>query len=209
METIQTKSFLFEKTDYISLFGNLKFDTYDNKYFPKKGVYFNGDLNIYLYASSFVEDFEDFSIAKADIGYAFSTSDKLAFNLQTSGGFKLGDKSNRTLDFAIGGYGNNLINNFIPFLGYDFISLTGNSYVKASAIADFEVFKNHHITLEGNWANIDNNIFDSGEWFSLPDYRGYALGYAIETFLGPVQTKYSYSPEQRASNWFFNIGFWF
>ena len=203
------EEFLLEKTDYISLFGNLKFDTYDNKYFPKKGVYFNGDLNIYLYASSFVEDFEDFSIAKADIGYAFSTSDKLAFNLQTSGGFKLGDKSNRTLDFAIGGYGNNLINNFIPFLGYDFISLTGNSYVKASAIADFEVFKNHHITLEGNWANIDNNIFDSGEWFSLPDYRGYALGYAIETFLGPIQTKYSYSPEQRASNWFFNIGFWF
>ena len=203
------EEFLLEKTDYISLFGNLKFDTYDNKYFPKKGVYFNGDLNIYLYASSFVEDFEDFSIAKADIGYAFSTSDKLAFNLQTSGGFKLGDKSNRTLDFAIGGYGNNLINNFIPFLGYDFISLTGNSYVKASAIADFEVFKNHHITLEGNWANIDNNIFDSGEWFSLPDYRGYALGYAIETVLGPVQTKYSYSPEQRASNWFFNIGFWF
>ena len=203
------EEFLLEKTDYISLFGNLKFDTYDNKYFPKKGVYFNGDLNIYLYASSFVEDFEDFSIAKADIGYAFSASDKLAFNLQTSGGFKLGDKSNRTLDFAIGGYGNNLINNFIPFLGYDFISLTGNSYVKASAIADFEVFKNHHITLEGNWANIDNNIFDSGEWFSLPDYRGYALGYAIETFLGPIQTKYSYSPEQRASNWFFNIGFWF
>jgi len=203
------EEFLLEKTDYISLFGNLKFDTYDNKYFPKKGVYFNGDLNIYLYASSFVESFEDFSIAKADIGYAFSASDKLAFNLQTSGGFKLGDKSNRTLDFAIGGYGNNLINNFISFLGYDFISLTGNSYVKASAIADFEVFKNHHITLEGNWANIDNNIFDSGEWFSLPDYRGYAIGYAIETFLGPIQTKYSYSPEQRASNWFFNIGFWF
>ncbi|GAA4889935.1 patatin-like phospholipase family protein [Flaviramulus aquimarinus] len=201
--------FLFEKTDYLSLFGNLKLDTYDNKYFPKRGVYFNGDLHIYLYASGFVEDFKDFSIAKADLGYAFSVSDRLAFNLQTHGGFKLGDKSNRTLDFALGGYGNNLINNFIPFLGYDFISLTGNSYVKASITADYEVFKKHHITLEGNWANIDNNIFDSGEWFSLPDYRGYALGYAIDTFLGPIQAKYSYSPEQKESTWFFNIGFWF
>ena len=201
--------FLLEKTDYISLFGNLKLDTYDNKYFPKRGVYFNGDLNIYLSASGFVEDFEEFSIAKADIGYAFSTSDKLAFNFQTSGGFKLGDKSNQTLDFALGGYGNNLINNFIPFLGYDFISLTGNSYVKASVIGDFEAFKNHHLTLEANWANVDDNIFDTGEWFTLPDYRGYALGYAIETFLGPIQTKYSYSPEQKEGTWFFNIGFWF
>lgn len=206
---ISNDDFLFEKTDYLSLFGNLKFDTYDNKYFPNRGVYFNGDLNIYLHASGFVEGFKDFSIAKADMGYAFSVSDKLAFNLQTHGGFKLGDKSNSTLNFALGGYGNNLINNFIPFLGYDFISLTGNSYVKASAAVDYEILKKHHLTLEGNWANIDNNIFDSGEWFTLPDYRGYALGYAIDTFLGPIQAKYSYSPEQKEGIWFFNIGFWF
>lgn len=201
--------FLFEKTDYLSVFGTLKLDTYDNKYFPKRGFYFNGDLHLYLYASRFNVDFERFSIARADIGYAFSVSDKLAFNFQTQGGFKMGDKSTQALDFALGGYGNNLINNFIPFVGYDFISLIGNSYVKASAIADYEIFKNHHITLEGNWANVDDNIFDTGEWFTLPDYRGYALGYAIDTFVGPIQGKFSYSPEQKKSVWFFNIGFWF
>ena len=201
--------FIFEKTDYLSVFGNIKLDTYDNKYFPKRGVYFNGYIHNYFYASQFNDDFKNFSIAKADIGYAFSVSDKLAFNLQTSGGFKLGDNSTNTLDFALGGYGNNLINNFIPFLGYDFISLIGNSYVKAYASADFEIFKHQHITLEGNWANIENDIFKTGEWFTLPDYRGYALGYAIETFVGPIQAKYSYSPEQREGVWFVNVGFWF
>ena len=208
-ETSQSGGFKFENTDYFSTFGGLKLDTYDNKYFPKKGVYFNGDLHIYLYASSFNEDFENFSIAKAEMGYVFSVSDKLAFNLQTQGGFKVGDKSTQALDFALGGYGNFLINNFIPFLGYDFISLTGNSYVKASVIADYEIFKKHHLTLEGNWANIDDDIFDSGEWFTLPDYRGYAIGYGIDTFVGPIQAKYSYSPEQKQSTLFFNIGFWF
>lgn len=201
--------FLFENTDYFSLFGNYKLDTYDNKYFPKKGVYFDGALNLYLKASSFVTDFQDFSIAKADFGYAFSASSKWSFNIQTGGGFKFMNKSNQTLDFALGGYGNDLINNLVPFLGYDFLSLTGNSYVKASALADFEVFNKHHITLEGNWANVSDNIFDSGAWLSLPDYRGYGLGYGIETFVGPIQTKYSYSPERKAGEWFFNIGFWF
>ena len=205
----QNNDFVFEDTDYLSLFGTLKLDTYDNKYFPKRGVYFNGDLHMYLFASSFNQEFESFSIAKADMGYAFSVSDKLSFNVETHGGFKVGNNSTNTLDFALGGFGNNLINNFVPFIGYDFISLTGNSYVKASVIADYEIFKKHHISLEGNWANIDDNIFDSGEWFTLPDYRGYALGYAIDTFLGPIQTKYSYSPEQKKSTWFFNIGFWF
>jgi NTE family protein len=201
--------FVFENTDYFSVFGNLKLDTYDNKYFPKRGVYFNGDMHMYLFASNFNEDFDNFSIAKADLGYAFSTSDKLAFNLQTNGGFKFGDKSTQALDFALGGYGNNLINNFIPFIGYDFIALTGNSYVKASLIADYEVFKKNHITLEANWANVEDDIFETGEWFTLPDYRGYGLGYALETLVGPIQVKYSYSPEQKQSVWFFNVGFWF
>ncbi len=205
----QTNPFVFESTDYISVFGGLKLDTYDNKYFPKSGVYFNGDLHLYLYASKFNTDFYNFSIAKADIGYTFSVSDKLVFNLQTGGGFKVGSKSTQTLDFALGGYGNNLINNFIPFVGYDFISLTGNSYVKAFASADYQIFKKQHITLEGNWANVEDDIFQTGEWLTLPNYRGYALGYAVETFIGPIQVKYSYSPEQTQSVWFFNIGFWF
>ena len=205
----QTNQFVFESTDYISVFGGLKLDTYNNKYFPSSGVCFDSDLHMYLYASNFNKTFESFSLAKANMGYAFSVSNKLAFHLQTGGGFKIGDRSTQTLDFALGGNGNNLINNFIPFVGYDFISLTGNSFVKASFSADYQLFKKHHITLEGNWANIEDNIFETGEWFTLPSYRGYALGYAIETFIGPIQTKYSYSPEENRSYWFFNVGFWF
>ncbi len=204
------EEFLFENTDYFSVFGNLKLDTYDNKYFPKRGFYFNGDVHWYLHASRFNEDFKQFSIARADIGYAFSLSDKLAFNVQTQGGFKLGDKSTQSLDFALGGYGTNLINNFIPFAGYDFISLTANSYVKLALNANYEIFKNHHLTLEGNWANVEDNLFENGNWISLPPaYEGYGVGYAIDTFIGPVQGKYSYSPEQKEGIWFFSVGFWF
>ena len=199
----------FENTDYFSVFGNLKLDTYSDKYYPKSGFYFNGDLHIYLWASHFNQDFDEFSIAKAELGYAFSFSDKLSVNLKTSGGFKLGDKSTSTLDFALGGYGNNFINNFIPFFGYDFISLPGNSYVKASFDLDYEIFRKNHLTLSGNFANVEDDIFETGEWLTLPDYRGYAIGYGLETFLGPIQVKYSYSPEARDSVWYFNLGFWF
>ncbi|MGB3608124.1 patatin-like phospholipase family protein, partial [Psychroserpens sp.] len=204
-----TDEFLFENTDYFSVFGQLKLDTYDDKYYPTSGVYFSGDFHTYLLASDFNSGFDEFSIVKADMGYAFHVSDRFCVNLQTSGGFKIGDNSSSTLDFALGGYGNNFINNFVPFLGYDFLTLTGNSYVKAYASANYEIFNKHHFSVEANWANIDNDIFESGEWFTLPDYRGYSLGYGIETFLGPVQAKFTYSPETRQSIWFFNIGFWF
>lgn len=205
----QTDEFQFENTDYFSAFGTLTLDMYDNKHYPSNGVFFKGDFHTYLFASDFNDGFDRFSIAKADMGYAFSISDKISFNLQTGGGFKIGDKSTNTLDFALGGYGNDFINNFIPFLGYDFITLTGDSFVKAYAAADYEIFDKNHITIEANWANVDNGIFETGEWFTLPDYRGYGFGYGIETFLGPIQAKYSYSPEQRKGIWYFNVGFWF
>jgi NTE family protein len=201
--------FVFEGTDYVSAFSTIKLDTYDNKYFPKRGVSFNGDLHSYVFASNFNSDFKRFSIAKANAGYAFSTGSKLAFNLQAGAGLKLGDTSTTTLDFALGGYGNTLINNFIPFYGYDFISLTGDNYIKTSFGIDYEWFANHHFTLEGNWANVANGLFKTKDWLALPEYTGYALGYAYDSFLGPIQIKYSYSPEQNDSVWYFNVGFWF
>ncbi|MBU2950628.1 patatin-like phospholipase family protein [Tamlana agarivorans] len=206
---LDSNVYSFQSTNYLGLVGALKMDQYDDFYFPSKGVYFDGQLNIYLYSSSEGSDFENYSIAKASMGYASRISNKLAFNYQASGGFKFGDKSDRALNFALGGFGSNLINNFVPFLGYDFVSLTGNSYVKSSLTLDYEIFKKQHVLVEGNWANIEDDIFDSGEWLTLPDYTGYSLGYGVETFIGPIQFKYSYSPELGESIWFFNVGFWF
>ena len=199
----------FENTDYLSVFGQLRLDTYDSKYYPKTGFYFNGDFHLYLHASSFNKDFNEFSIAKADIGYAFLISDKLSANIFTQGGFKIGDNNTQSLDFALGGYGNNFINNFISFYGYDYVALTGDSFVKGTLSFDYEIFKKNHITLAANYANIEYGIFESGNWFSLPDYSGYAIGYGLETFLGPIEAKYTYSPELGKSTWLFNLGFWF
>ncbi|WP_040491184.1 patatin-like phospholipase family protein [Xanthomarina gelatinilytica] len=212
-ETVLTgnndKKTIFENSDYLSLFGKAKFDSYDNKYFPNEGFYFDGDFHLYLYSSDFNNNFNEFSIAKATIGYAYSFSDKLTANITTQGGFNIGENDNPYLNFALGGYGNDFINNFESFYGYDFISLSGNSFVKGVLTLDYEIFKKNHINIAANYSNIADNIFDDGEWFTSPDYSGYAIGYAMETFVGPIELKYTYSPETKESIWFFNLGFWF
>ncbi|WP_282043913.1 patatin-like phospholipase family protein [Winogradskyella flava] len=199
----------FDNTDYFSVFGNLIFDDYDNPLFPKRGFYFNGDFHLYLNASGLNKDFEEFSIAKADIGYAFSFNNKVALKTEASGGFKIGDNSTTTLGFGLGGYANNFINNFQSFYGYDYLALSGDSFVKAMFTLDYEIFKKHHILFSANYANIEDGIFETGEWLTAPDYSGYALGYSLETFLGPLEAKYTYSPDIGESYWFFNLGFWF
>lgn len=209
LENVNDEETVFENSNYLSLLGNLKHDTFNNKYFPSKGFYFNGDFNLYLYSSDFNNDFSEFSIAKAEIGYAFKLSPKLSTHLSTNGGFRIGDNSTSSLNFALGGYGNNFINNFIPFYGYDYISLSGNSFVKGTINLDYHLLKKSHILLSANYANVENGIFETGEWFTSPDYSGYAIGYALETFLGPIEAKYSWSPETKQGKWFFNLGFWF
>ncbi|MGJ5642761.1 patatin-like phospholipase family protein [Formosa sp. S-31] len=199
----------FENTNYFSVYGKLNFDSYDNKYFPKEGFYLDTDFHFYLLSTAYQSDFKQFSIGKADVGFAFKIFDRLSVNIFNEGGFTIGENEGPYLNFALGGYGGNLINNIKSFYGYDWLSLNGDSFVKGSVKVDYEFAKKHHFSVAANYANIEDNIFDFGEWFTLPDYSGYALGYGWETVLGPIELHYTWSPELGGNNWYFNIGFWF
>ena len=199
----------FENSDFYSVFGNLKFDTFNDRFFPDEGFYFDGNFQLFLSSSDFNNNFSEFSFAKANIGYAISFLENFSVNLFSEGGFKIGDDSNQSLNFALGGYGQNLINNFISFYGYDYVSIIGDGYVKATINLDYEIIKKHHLNFAANYANVKNNLFTTFDWLAIPKYSGYAFGYALETFIGPVEIKYSWSPEASQGNWFFNVGFWF
>ncbi|TLP75434.1 patatin [Maribacter sp. ACAM166] len=207
--TNENRRTYFEKSDYVSVFGTLKLDTYDDKYFPSRGLYFSGDMHYYILSSDFNNNFKDFSVSKVRGGMAFPIVKNLSINLETEGGFKLGTSNVTTYDFVLGGYGTDFINNFTPFVGYDFLSLPGNSYVKAYGRLDFEFAKKHHALFTVNFANVDDDLFRTGEWFSAPNYSGYGIGYGWESFLGPVNLLYSWSPETERSQFFVSAGYWF
>lgn len=199
----------FEKSHYFNAFGGLVLDTYDDRYFPTKGLYFNGDFHLYLLSSDFNDNFKQYAIAKARMGAAFPLFGNLSFNIETEGGFKLGQAGVTTFDFILGGYGNDFQNNFTPFLGYEFLSLPGNSYVKAYARFDLEFSPKNHLTFAANIANVEDDLFRTGEWFTAPDFTGYAVSYGWESFFGPVQVVYSWTPEISEGNFYFSIGYWF
>jgi len=199
----------FERSNYISAYGGLKLDTYDDKYFPSRGLYFNGDMHYYILSSDYNNNFKDFSVSKARMGMAFPLLKNLSLNLETEGGFKLGTSNVTTFDFILGGYGTDFINNIVPFVGYDFLSLPGNSFVKAYARLDFEFAKKNHALFTANFANVDDDIFRTGNWFEAPTYSGYGIGCGWETFLGPINLMYSWTPELNRSQFFVSVGYWF
>lgn len=206
-KTLGNSSPIFENNDYTSIFGYLKYDSFDNRYFPKRGWYFAGDFQSYLFSSS--DSFNQFSIARGDIGFARTLYKKLTVRWQSEAGFAIGGESSQLFDFALGGYGYQTINNFKHFYGYDFLSVSGDSYIKSTLTLDYEIFKKNHLNIAANFANVADNLYETTDWFSQVKYSGYALGYGLETIVGPIEFKYSWSPELNKGYAWFSVGFWF
>lgn len=205
----QNDATVFENTNYFSGYGYLVLDGRDNKYFPKKGAYFEGKFNFYAFASGMNTAFEPFSIAKASMGYTYSPSSNLSLTLSSEGGFKIGGDDTSTLDFFLGGYGFNTVNNFTHLMGYDAVSLRGDTFLKTALRADYRVYRKTYISAVANIANVGDKLFESSEWIDRISHSGYALGLASDTFLGPLELFYSFSPETKQSQWYVSLGFWF
>lgn len=208
-ETLQDVEPVFDNSDYVSAYGYLKYDSYDNKYFPSEGYFFSGEAKACVYSSDHNNNFDRFTVIKGEIGAARSLGCNLTLNVGAETGFMLGNDNSGSFDFFLGGYGYYMTNNFRQFFGYDFLGLSGNSYIKGVVTLDYEFYKNHHLNATANYANIGTNLYKEGELFSIPEYSGYALGYGLETIIGPVQLKHSWSPETNKHFTWVSVGFWF
>ncbi|MFD0993976.1 patatin-like phospholipase family protein [Tenacibaculum geojense] len=208
----------FEDSNYINSYASLVLDTYDKAMFPKKGFYANfgfrwfmwSDRNTSLnrFANNSQVPFSQYSQLSGSIGFASTIWDKLTFQNTNNFGFSLGKENSGIFDYRLGGYNQNYINNFVPFYGYEIGELTNQSFIRTSLDIRYNIFNKHYVSLIGNLARVENDIFSNTNFFENIK-SGYALGYGIETFIGPVELKYSWSPDHSRGFFLFNLGFWF
>ena len=208
-ETLLNNSQIFENSDYYSAFANLKFDSLDDKYFPKKGLYFSGEFQAYVNNNDFENKLNPMSIVRGELIFAKSFYKKTTIKLQSEVGFNIGNREFTFLNFVMGGYGFAQTVNFKQLYGYDFLSIGSNSFLKNTATIDYEFFKKNHLNFAANFANIGDNLFRSTNQIEIPKYSGYAIGYGIQTVVGPIEIKYSWSPETNKGYVWFNLGFSF
>lgn len=207
--TLENTKPVFENSGFVSVFGYIKYDSLDDKYFPKKGWSYIGDCQSYLYSSNYNLDFKRFSIARSEVAFAFPFTKRLTANVKSEIGFSFGGASSNYFDFILGGYGANSTHNFKSFYGYDFLSISGNSYIKSELSLDFKFLKKHHLNAASNVANVGDYLFNNTDWLSKASYTGYALGYGMETIVGPVELKYTWSPELPKGFTWVTVGFTF
>lgn len=198
----------FDKSNYINLISYIKIDTYDKKYFQKKGAYLDVDFRWYLASSDYGNNFVSFSQLNGKVGLAHTFLKRLTAHFISEAGITIGENSNRVLGFNVGGYGENFINTFIPLYGYDFGTLSGNSYLRSAFTFRYEFLPKNYLMTTANYARVGKNLFNEGRIFE-DTKSGYMLGYGLDTFLGPIEFNYTWSPDHKENYWYFNVGYWF
>lgn len=199
---------IFDRSSTTSLYGDVEYDSYDHPLYASSGWFIKGGFNFYFLNTEFKEDFNRFSIAELQVGRAFGYG---KFSLRTEGhvGVTIGYPERPSLNFFLGGYGNQRFSNYVPFYGYDFIEISGDTMIKFLGEIDYELFPKNHLSFHVNLASVQDELFEQDDWFTNARYMGYALGYGIETFLGPIELKYSFSPQRDDAEVFVVIGFRF
>ncbi|CAL2103856.1 Patatin [Tenacibaculum sp. 190130A14a] len=209
---------IFDDSNYINSFIFLKLDTFDKKMFPTKGFHADIGFKWYMWSdrndrlnefhSSAQQPFQQFSQLQGSVSFATTFMDKLTFQYISDAGYTLGKKSSLIFDYRLGGYNQNLINNFVPFYGYDVSELTNQSFLRSEFNLRYEVFNKQYAMFIANYARVEEDVLKSGSLFKNTK-SGYAVGYSLETFLGPIELKYSWSPDHNEKYWLLNLGFWF
>ena len=206
----KVKNFYSNDT-YVNIFGEVKVDTYDKNVFPKKGFYL--DVNYKGYIVSYIDGqsddgFNPFTQLKGKLGFAHTFGNKFTTHIISEAGVTIGENSNRVHNFHLGGNNENFVNNFTSFYGYDVGDLSEQAYLKSALTLRYELFTKNHILFTANAARAEEDLINQGSIFDNTKL-GYAVGYSIESFLGPMEVKYTWSPDTNQDFWFFNIGYWF
>lgn len=198
----------FDNSSYFNLFSYLKLDTYNHKYFATKGFYANIGAKWYVTSTDFSNNFSKFLQLKGKLGVATSIGKDFIFRYTSEAGFTLDTPTSTVFDFYLGGINQNYINTFVPFYGYEFGELSNKAFLKLEFLFRYQFVENHYATFIANYARLDKNVFRDINIFKGIK-SGYAIGYSINTLIGPVELKYSWSPDTNKNYWTFNLGFWF
>ena len=175
--------------DFVSGFLDVGTYTFDDGYFPTKGV--NANLSYSWTFTGFPKRFNNFHTLAADAKVVLPIGDIFAFIPSFDCRFLLGDNVPLPFLNAVGGsLPSRYLDQQMPFVGVTHLSAMRNILTIYRADLRFKVAKNHYLT------GIVNYLRDSDSFKTYadgPGYIGTALEYSYDTIFGPLSANVHWS----------------
>ena len=175
--------------DFVSGFLDVGTYTFDDGYFPTRGV--SAGLSYSWTFTGFPKRFDNFHTLAADAKVVLPIGDIFAFIPSFDCRFLLGDNVPLPFLNAVGGsLPSRYLDQQMPFVGVTHLSAMKNILTIYRADLRFKVAKNHYLT------GIVNYLRDSDSFRTYadgPGYIGAAVEYSYDTIFGPLSANVHWS----------------
>jgi NTE family protein len=194
----------FEKsTDhYYNLLAFIDLDTYDNRFFPRRGSLINAQYKYIKSPSKSPHWFLRFNIEQAiSFGKRFTMIPK------AYGGSTSADSSLQVYGFYLGDLNRTSRKGLLPFVGLDFMEKSGSNALAVGLDFHYNFWKSNYLILRMNAATIS----DSPEELLLFDnaFSGFGLTLGNLSLIGPVELTLMRPNYRRELIFYVNIGYYF
>lgn len=191
--------------DFVSLYLDARTDTFDDGYFPTRGV--NAGLSYNWTFAGFPHRFNNFHTLQADAKTVLPIGDIFAFIPSFNLRFLFGDDIPVAYFNAIGGsLAGRYVDQQMPFLGVTNLSAMKNMLTIYRADLRFTLAKNHYLTGTVNYARDCDELRN---YAAGPGYFGAALEYSFDTIFGPLSANVHWSDITRKVGFYLSAGYSF
>ena len=193
--------------NYVSTFIDLNADTFDNSYFPTKGI--SWKMGYEWVFTGLKKDIEKFHIANLDFKAAFSAG-CFTFLPSVSARFIMGGEPSLPYLNLIGGFmPGRYLDQQIPFVGVNYAMAMHNYLAMVRGDFRFRLFKNNYITLCANYAYSVRDLSDVKDTSKVLGILGTGVKYSYNSIIGPVEFGLHWRSRNSRVGAFLNFGLYF
>ena len=191
------------KNDFVSLFADCRTDTFNDGYFPTRGL--NAGLSYSWTFAGFPRSFNNFHTITADIKGVLSMGDIFAIVPSANIRFLLGKDIPAAYFNAIGGsLAGRYVDQQIPFMGVTNLRAMENIMTMARLDLRFRIMKNHYMTGVVNYVR-DGDCFK--DYLVGPGNLGAGIEYAFDTIFGPLKANIHWSDMTDKVGFYISAGY--
>ena len=190
--------------DFVSLFATARTDTFNDGYFPTKGI--KAHLNYAWTFAGFPNSFNNFHTIGAGVKGVIPGGEIFAFIPYANCRFLLSSGDVPVAYFnAIGGsLAGRYVDQQMPFIGVTHLWAMKNILTMAGVDLRFRLVKNHYLTGIVNYAR-DSDDFQS--YMKGLGYFGAGLEYAYDTIFGPLKANIHWSNMTNKVGFYISAGY--
>lgn len=191
--------------DFVSLYADARTDTFDDGYFPTKGVKAGASYS-WTFAG-FPHGFNNFHTLQADAKVVVPVTANFAFIPSFNARALLGDNVPVAYFNAVGGsLAGRYVDQQIPFIGINKLAAMKNILTVFRADFRLKVSRNHYIDAIANYAR-DCDTF--ADYAVGPGHFGAGLEYSYNTILGPLSANVHWSSFTKKVGFYISAGYSF